>query len=100
MAGAALRGLLGNPSRLFGVSPAQPVLLETVSMGPYEAALGSMVRVAKYGPNLSAADARWGDDWGTPSTAGSMSTRWSPYRFPRGDAGGVGSVRVSGLPSG
>lgn len=30
---------------------------ETVSMGPYEGALGSIVRAAKYGPNLSAADA-------------------------------------------
>ena len=34
-----------------------PSLAETVSMSPYEAPLGALVRAAKYGPHLGAADA-------------------------------------------
>ena len=34
-----------------------PSIVETVSMGPYESPVGVMVRAAKYGPHLGAADA-------------------------------------------
>jgi len=34
-----------------------PSIVEMVAMGPYESALGGMVRAAKYGPHLGAADA-------------------------------------------
>ena len=72
---------------------------ETVSMGPYEGALGSIVRAAKYGPNLSAADALgrrlgralhgWVD---VDAVVAVPIPAWRRWRR--------GSVRVSVLPAG